>query len=496
MRYPHLQRGPGKRSRLAGGSVLLAMLAMGGCDGLLDVELPGDMTADDLFQPVSAEMIVNSAIADFECSWSMMAAIMSGGEDATWKTSGYFTLTAEHQTTRPGGGSCTGNSDQGTNWFEGFQKSRFLAETGYEQIAGWEPSAVPNRDRLLATTATYAGLYYTFFGETYCEFVMESGPILSPTQMLQEAEGWYSTALGHMGSGDFQIVSTSSLRQLALLGRARTRLAMGDLAGAAADAGQIQPGFTAWVTRDASVRARWNAIYQAFNATRYRGFAGPMWWFGHDSGQMVSVGYYDLTISADGRQTVRDGVPDPRVPVAYTGQFAQDGVTDQWNQTKYTSLGDDHTMARWAEAQLILAEIEGGQAAVGRINALRDVHGLPHFSSTNEDEIYSAIIEERRREFFLEGARHYADKLRYGLWFPRGRGHNHKSVRYQLGYCMLAPISTYELNPEVPAGYEGPDLSDLSYRFELTVNRQANWPVPAQLDFEEWRYLYDPGAIK
>ena len=457
------------------------VIALAGCESILEVDLPGNLTEEDLYQPDAAGILVNSAIADFECSFSMYTATMSGAEDATWKTSGYFTTSTEYQTVRPAGGGCTGNSDVGTSWFQGFQKSRLLSENAYEELTGWSVEEVPDREELLATSAVYAGLFYSQVGEVYCEFALEDGPLMSPTDMLTEAEGWFTTALDHMGSGDFEIVSTSSLRQLALTLRARVRLAMGDHAGASADASQIQPGFVAWVTRDGSVRPRWNAVHQAFNATRWRSFAGPVWWYGHDENQLVSVGYLDLTIDADGNQTVGDGTPDPRVPVEFTGQFAQDGVTDQYITGKYTSLSDPQRLASWVEAQLILAEIEGGQSAVDRINDIRDLYGLPHFSSTDEDVIYSTIIEERRREFFLEG-RHLADKLRYGLWFPRGRGWNHKQVRYGLEYCHLMPEDAYELNETIQDGYSGPDLSDLNYTFELEVDRVANWPVPATLN--------------
>jgi hypothetical protein len=189
----------------------------------------------------------------------------------------------------------------------------------------------------------------------------------------------------------------------------------------------------------------------------------------------------NLTIRADGMPTIDDGTTDPRVPLTFTGQFAQDGVTDQYTTSKYTGLGDDQRMASWAEAQYILGEIEGGQGTVTRINAIRAAHGITEaFASADDDEIYSVLIEERRREFFLEG-RHHADKLRYGLWFPRGRGWNHKSVRYGLEYCLLMPESGYELNDQITAGYTGPDLSDLNYDFELKVARVAAWPLPSSL---------------
>lgn len=462
--------------RLAVGALVL--LTSAACDSLLEVELPGNLVEEDLYTPESAQILVNSAIADFECSWSMYAATISGSEDATWKTSGYWAVYTEYQTQRPGGGACTQNSDVGTDWFQGFQSSRLLAESTYEALEGWTDAEVPNRQELLATSAVYAGLFYATLGEIYCEFALPGQPLWTPTQMLTKAEEWFTTALTIMGAGDYSILSTDSLKQLAYLLRARVRLAMGtNPTGAASDASMVQPGFVGWVVRDASVRSRWNAVWQAMNGTRWRSFAGPVWWYGVDDTQLVSAGYLNLTVRADGAPTVDDGVPDPRVSVTYTGQFAQDGVTDQYAIDKYTGLGDWQRMATWAEAQYIQAELEGGASAVARINAVRDLYSLPHFNSTDDDEIYATLIEERRREFFMEG-RHYADKLRYGLWFPLGQGFNHKQVRYGFQYCMLMPEDAYQLNDDITAGYTGPDLSTAGYDFELKVSRVANWPVP------------------
>lgn len=460
------------------------LVSFSACDQLLEVEVPGNLTEDELLTPESANIIIASVIADFECSYSMMSAVNSGFEDATWSTSGYWRGETYYDGQRPGVGSCTQNTDTGTDWFTGMQKSRYVGEVAYEELQGWTTDQIPNRDVLIATAATYVGLHYQVFGEVYCEYSPGVGPLLQPMDVLAVGEDWFTRALDALGGGDAEIVSTSSLKQLALLGRARVRLGMGDHAGARADAEQIQPGFVAWVTRDASVRGRWNAVTQAFNVTRWRTIGGPLYWNDFEPDRLVSAGYRNLTISADGRQTVDDGVPDPRVATHYTGEFAQDGVTDQWVEDKYPSIGDSQHLARYAEAQLILAEIEGGQSAVNRINGLRDVHGLPHFSSNDEDEIYRTLIEERRREFFFEN-RHHADKLRYGLWFPRGRGKDHKGTQFNFSMCLLMPVEEYQLNPFIvesyASGYEGPDLQDLSYEFQLKLDRPVEWPVPSEL---------------
>jgi hypothetical protein len=117
-------------------------------------------------------------------------------------------------------------------------------------------------------------------------------------------------------------------------------------------------------------------------------------------------------------------------------------------QTKYTSMTQSIPIARWAEAQLILAEIEGGAQAVARINALRDVHSLPNYTvaSPTAQDIRELIIEERRREFFLEG-RFYGTKIRENLWFPNGEGTVPTGYRYDNGTCMLMPENEYDLNP-------------------------------------------------
>jgi hypothetical protein len=71
----------GSTRRFAAAAALLAAGALGACDGILDVELPGEMTEGDLLQPQSAATLVNSAIADFECSYSMFTVLTASMED-------------------------------------------------------------------------------------------------------------------------------------------------------------------------------------------------------------------------------------------------------------------------------------------------------------------------------------------------------------------------------------------------------------------------------
>ncbi len=482
----------GKRSLLAvaAGAVLLVMA---GCDGLLDVDLPGDLTEDDLFQAESATVLVNSAVGDYENCWSMFSVMTAAFEDVWVRTTGYWGDWAEYRAKRGAAGAC-GATDFGTAWYGGLQSARWVAEQAYEHLQEWSPADITgDRDQLMATSATYAGLVYQLAGEVFCEWTANVSAIMSPEETLQEAETWFNRALqATQAAGDFSYISTGSMAQLAHLGRARVRMALGDYSGAASDAEQVQPGFVAYVTRDASVQPRWNHIYRGTNVMLMGSIAneGPngTWQW---EGQTVSLGYRALALDPEGRQVVgeigvgsepqdrtRQPLPsgwtwDTRVPVEFAGEFAADGVTDMWQQTKYGGLGDDQIMAKWAEAILILAEVEARngnvEGSVALINELRDAQGLPRITYSvtlvkpidapriehDANDLMDVIYEERRREFFYEG-RHWADKIRLDGWFPRMVGQNHKNVAYGDVHCIMMPESEYQNNPNIPEGYLGP----------------------------------------
>jgi hypothetical protein len=62
--------------------------------------------------------------------------------------------------------------------------------------------------------------------------------------------------------------------------------------------------------------------------------------------------------------------------------------------------------------------------------------------------VKNEILEERRREFYLEG-RWAGTKIREDLWFPLGQGSLPTGYPYLEGTCMLMPEVEYELNPNL-----------------------------------------------
>jgi hypothetical protein len=427
------------------------------------VELPGAVTEEGLLQPALAQTAVHSAMADFECAFSEFVATVGGVEDAYWESTGWFTnqwsVYQVYRTTAAVNTTECGVSDTASGFYINFQAARFQAEQVYDFVAGLpaDSELTPDqRERIQAQAAVVAGYTLSVFGEHWCSMAVNVGPEMTPTETLALAEGWFDAAIGHLATtGDFSTANAPSMSDFAYLGRARVRFALGDAPGASADAQQVQEGFVAVATRSSATRKRWNQVYQHLSVNKY-GTVPPQVDF---EGSMVPfTGYRDLTIAADGRAVNADqspymgaGTADTRVPVENTGQIGADGVTPHWVQTKYPSHASAIPMAKWEEAQLILAEIEGGQAAIDRVNAIRTYHSLPtitYLGAGDAAGIRDMLLEERRRTFFYEG-RWHADKLRNDLWFPEGLGFNHKGVAYGTTTCLELSDRERDANPNI-----------------------------------------------
>jgi len=409
--------GSGRRAILLG-TAALAAFAITGCDSLLDVETPGVIQVSAWDDPSSADLLVNAALGDFECA--LPGYILSTGTIAhelyvsgitgVWQNWG-----ARRDILRNDTGACAPGS---VGIYNPLQDARFLADEGYARVSSFPAAAVADREGKLAALAAYGGYSYTLMGEGMCESAINGGPLVSRQDLWREAETRFTLALGHA-----QAAGNSSLLQMARVGRARVRLNLGETAGALADAQAVTEGFVRFATYSAQDNRRRNFL----------------WVDTHENDNWsVHPNYRNLAV---------DGVPDPRVRVQNMGRVGVDSETPQWRQQKYAALGSNIPIARWEEAQLIMAEIQGGQAAVTAINRLRTRAGLPLFSSTDEAGIRAQVIEERRRELFLEGHR-LNDMIRFNIPFPSGV--THKGQAYGNATCIPLPDAERASNPNIP----------------------------------------------
>ena len=359
--------------RMKGGSsFLLLALMLGACD--LSVTLPGETPADALDDPSAASLLTVSAQGAFECAYTQYA-LLSGLVSGEFMGSQTFLGQVPYQRrdVRPLDASfATSGCGSSTSLHSPLAQARFIADDAINRISGFSDGDIPNRSALLARNALYAGYSYTTFGEGWCSAAFDLGPELQPAEVFEIARERFSMALES---------SDADVRNAAYVGRARAQMNLGQTSAALADARAVPGGFDYFITRSTAADVRENKI---FNRNHVE--------------QAVSVdpAFWNLEWA---------GMPDPRVHVTNESILGQDGLTPMWFQQKYTSRDDEIRLASHTEARLIIAEVEGGAAAVGIINELLAEAGLPGNFASSKAGDPGAVQEQRRRELFVEGHR-------------------------------------------------------------------------------------------
>jgi len=393
-------RGTANRAgRFFGLALTVPVLALAsGCDSLLDVSNPGQITVEALNDAKLAETLTLSAQGDFECFFTNyidVAGVWSGELYSTHAVRVSDILMSRNSgfVGEPAGEGCRGSAMSLAGL--PLHVARVQAEEAVRRIQGFPAGSVANANFLIGKAQVYGGFAYQIAGETFCEVVFDGGSKQTRAEAWQIARQRFTSAIENLtGVTGANAAEAAMLVHAARIGRARANLNLGDRAAVLADASVIPVNFVFNSTHSAADARRYNQQFERIRTARWRS---------------VAVEYRNLTVG---------GMPDPRVQVQFTGPALR-GSDPHWAALKYTSLAQPIPIASWREAQLMIAEVEGGQTAVAAINRLRATHSLPQFSSTNQAEIAAQVQEERRRELFLQGTR-IGDMLRWGTPFKTG----------------------------------------------------------------------------
>ena len=375
------------RGALASTAALLALLACADITSL-EQEAPSRVISRDLFIPANAQLLVTSAISDYECALAqtIIAGGLVGDEliDAQLSQVGwdYDRRTVIPALTAYATNTCT--SIQVPGVYTPLNVARKQADDVTAALEGWTDTEVTNRTDLIGQTAAHAGYSALMLGEVMCSAAIDGGPELTRAQMFAEAETRFTKAIAAATTANNQ-----AILNMAYVGRARTRLNLGNTTGARADAALVPAGF---------VR---NATYSGAGGARRENLVFTQMWRGLFSS--VDPSFRGLTVG---------GVADTRVVVTDAGVNGHDIQTRIWRQNKYPLISSAIPIASYDEAQLIIAEIDaaGGTpagilSAEAIINGLRSRAGLPPYVAGTPAQTLADVREERRRELFLEGQR-------------------------------------------------------------------------------------------
>jgi hypothetical protein len=374
--------------------LILAAVPLAACTELttLKQENPGQLDASGLYVPTNAQLLVNGVISDFECAYQRYvvgSAIFTDELTNAMSASINFDYDRRTLPTNAPYGTATCGANQTPPIYSTLSIPRATGDTIYAKLQGWTDAEVPNRQKLIAQSAAYAGYSLLLLGEGMCSAAINVGPELTPAQLFAEAKTRFDNAVTAATTAN-----DATTLNFALLGRARAELDAGDKAAAGADAAKIPAGFVVNVSTDAGDPRRQNFAFLTINQSKWAS---------------VDPAFRGLTVN---------GNPDPRVAVTNLNQPTTTGVA-LWGADKYPALTTTMPVARYAEAQLIVAESKlpnDVAGAVAAINAVRAARSIAAYDATGQTaaQVLTQLQEERRRELFLEGRR-LGDLHRYNL---------------------------------------------------------------------------------
>jgi starch-binding outer membrane protein, SusD/RagB family len=406
---------------------VLALGFLAACDTsrLLEVTTPNQVPVDILDQPGNAALMVNSTVGDYQCAHGsavVVEALIAGEMNdaqlgaAQWD---YARRTANTQTNGIYGvNGCA--ATQGPGIYLPLSTARFDADHAIANLKSWTDAQVPNRAGLLSVANLYAGFSYSFLGMAMCQAAFDNGPAVNQKGMFALAEQRLTDAIAAA-----QTVGADSVRFAALVVRARMRLYQGNTAGAVADAQLVPKGFVMNASTAGTALRLYNRVYAVTK----------------------QFGFYSIPSWAQNMTTER-GEVDPRSATQLAGiRSANNDQTKVFVPNKYIA-GDAAPMplARYEEAQLIMAEVQGGAQAVAIINAMRaDVGLLPYIGPTDATSIKNLVIDERKRVLFLEGTRNY-DIERFQIPFNPAVGTNFPIGGGTYGNTTCLPLPDVEKN--------------------------------------------------
>ncbi|MDE0651404.1 MAG: hypothetical protein OXI12_13815, partial [Gammaproteobacteria bacterium] len=150
--------------RLPGVVALSVALGVAGCDTaeLLEVDLPGNVTAEDIEDPSLAGTMRVSAIGDFEWAWDEYVDFAAKHSDEYIQSSGNFTGRRLQIRDIP-----ANEPRYQDNIFGRLHRARVMLESHFDRLQTFADADVLNRTQYLAEMRTYGAFIYVVFGEGF-----------------------------------------------------------------------------------------------------------------------------------------------------------------------------------------------------------------------------------------------------------------------------------------------------------------------------------------
>jgi starch-binding outer membrane protein, SusD/RagB family len=356
--------------RFVRGPILASVAALGLASCNMDVTNPSVIDAGTFDPTADGKTLALSAQTNFYIAFQSVALYGGLISDELW--TGAIRL----QTNRLASRTFLGSDDINTDFFAPLSLAVASNENAVTALA---KGAAADSDQNLARASMNFAYSVELMAETMCSGVIQGGPELSDTQLLDTAVTAFTKAVSTAtaaGAAGTDIVNESNV------GLARTYLQLGDFTNAATTAALVPSDFVANVVTTGNVSTQGTLGNQLFGSTA--------------SGQLVAPERYR--------------VGDPRMPIdSITQAVATLNGLPSIIQTKFTSYADPIRLASGLEAQYIVAEATllgggGTAAALSLINTRRTAGGQSAYGgSTDNVSVLQELLNQRARDFWMEG---------------------------------------------------------------------------------------------
>jgi len=380
-----------------------------GCNEFLAADNPGAVRVSDLDDPRYASLIANSVIGEFQPMHGNVAWWNAVYSDELYNRAVFFeeALIDQRNVTDV-------NGTFNTFVYGPLHRTRFIADDGAARLRRILGDSAA-RDLRLARVLAYGGYAFVYLGEMMCVSPIDGGEPLTTDQLFGEAITRFDQAItvattarneafGRNPPDAATVAGADSVRNFALVGKARAQLNLNQLPAARTTAQLVAPNF------------EFRAYYSA-NSTRENN------WFWNrltnsTSGSLANTPFLAM-------------LPDPRIPRVAAGPRANLPLSpESFSSWSNTPAGAEFVQGGWIriasslEAQYIIAEANGPVATTLIFVNSRRAVGQQFPIAVPGPTLMAELRDQRRRDFYLDNHR-LGDLRRYKRYlqldeFPKG----------------------------------------------------------------------------
>lgn len=353
--------------------VALVAVSLSGCEGLLDIEDPENVTGEGI-EEASPDLLVNRAYADLQVAYSggglddkilSVSALMS---DQFFSSGTFTTRTATDQ--RDQFPSSQGNTSDAA--FGDLHDARIAARNAADRLEAEQGADDPR----IPVMNAFEGYTMVALSENYCsniplstpteEFAPgEAGEPLSTSELFNRAVDTFDQALAVAPPG-------SDAAHLAAVGKGRALLSLGEFQAAADAVADVPTEFVWFIEHSDNTTSQENPIFNLQLNGRYSvsngegeglGTIGNGVAYHHKDGDPANE---EQVGEDDEGNPIMAPIGDPRVPWVQDPDGGFDGATPLYIDLRYPSRNADVVLADGIEARLIEAEAQIQADAFGQ----------------------------------------------------------------------------------------------------------------------------------